>query len=107
MNKIRWCIWLGLLGALVCVILQLGFYWSANPAAFLNALTALNFASIPIANWIVSKGWPRACFGTRHEVIAFDALVPILSGLQWMLIGLAVDLVRPRADKPRDSRGRN
>lgn len=98
MTRRRWSIWLGLLGALVCVCLQAGFYWSANRALFLDVLTTVNFAVIPVANWIVSK-WSQAGFLIRKETIAFEALLPILSGLQWMLIGAAIDFVRPELDR--------
>lgn len=100
MTKKRWSVWLGLLGAVVCAGLQAGFYWSANRRAFLDILTTINFAVIPVANWIVSK-WSQAGFLIRKETIVFEALLPLLSGLQWTLIGAAIDLVRPGLNRTR------
>ncbi|HXN22258.1 MAG TPA: hypothetical protein VOA41_05890 [Candidatus Dormibacteraeota bacterium] len=100
MNKIRWSLGLGVLGAVACAGLQLGFHRSGK-AIYASILTTMNFAVIPVANWIASKCWPRTCVGVGNQALIFEMVLPILSGLQWMLIGRAFDLVRPARDRAR------
>jgi hypothetical protein len=72
------------------VLLHLGFYFSSNKALFFSLIRRTEYLPMGIASWAVSKSLP-ACFPTLRQVLLFEALMPLLAGLQGFVIGLTLD----------------
>jgi hypothetical protein len=76
--------------AAVSIGLHAGFYLSSEKGQFFRLIATTECVPMAIASWCVSKAFPM-CFPTLRQVILFEALVPILSGIQGLLFGLGID----------------
>ncbi len=69
----------------------------------MRLIETTEYVPMAIASWSVSKAFP-ACFPTLRQVILFEALVPILAGMQGLLVGLGIDaFMKFRVSKTTDS----
>jgi hypothetical protein len=97
----RWGPRLAIAFAIVSIGLHVGFYLSSRKGQSLRLIGITEYVPMAIASWTVSKALP-ACFPNLRQVVLFEALVPILAGMQGFLLGLGVDaLMRLRAAKTR------
>jgi hypothetical protein len=96
---LRWGPRLAIVFVMVSIGLHAGFYLSLYKGHFMRLIETAEYTPMAIASWLVSKAFP-ACFPTLRQVILFEALVPILAGMQGFLLGLGIDaLLKLRAAK--------
>ncbi len=100
---LRWGPKLAIAFAVVSISLRAGFYLSSYKGHFMRLIETTEYVPMAIASWSVSKAFP-ACFPTLRQVILFEALVPILAGMQGLLVGLGIDaFMKFRVSKTTDS----
>ena len=98
---LRWGPKLAIAFTVVSIGLHAGFYFTSYRGHFLRLIGTTESVPMAIASWSVSKAFP-ACFPTLRQVILFEGMVPILAGMQGLLIGLGIEaLLKLRATKTR------
>ena len=89
---LRWSPRLAMTFALISIGLHTGFYLSTYKGYFFRLIGSTEYVPMAIASWTVSKVFP-ACFPTLRQAILFEALLPILAGIEGFVIGWCFDTI--------------